>query len=173
MGLESLDIRKLMASDAEAYQECRLYALKESPSSFGADYETRTKKPIKYFRERATSKIDNFIFGAFDGVKLIATVGFAANKSIKMAHRGAIWGVYTYPEYRSQGLARRLIEKTINCVSELNQIKQIELGAGQLNTGALALYKSFGFKIFADEKRAMFVEGEYVDEYLMVLKLDE
>ena len=51
-------------------------------------------------------------------------------------------------------------------------VSVIQLTATTTNDRAVSMYESFGFEICGTTPRAMLVAGEYVDEHLMVLKLD-
>ena len=48
---------------------------------------------------------------------------------------------------------------------------QIYLAVAAKNEGAKALYKSLGFTSYAYEKRALQVDGEFIDEEHMVLSI--
>jgi len=168
-----MTIKPLTIQNSSAYQKCRLDALHLEPEAFGADYHTRKEKPLSYFEQRVNYKANNFIMGAFVKDELVGTVGFYGDIGPKLKHRGNIWGVFVYPKYRQKGIAKAMFQATILAVKKLPEVKQIHLGVSEKNTNALSLYQSFGFKTYATEPRTLFVNGRYINEYLMMLILDE
>lgn len=167
-----MTVKPLIKANAEAYQKCRLDALRIEPEAFGADYNIRKEKPLSHFEQRANYKPNNFIIGAFIEDELIGTVGFYAETIPKLQHRGNIWGVFVYPEHRQKGVAKAMFQATLKAVMQLPEIKQIHLGVADNNTNALRLYESFDFKTYATEPRTLFVNGQYINEHMMVLILD-
>jgi len=168
-----MTIKLLTANNAKAYQKCRLDALRLEPEAFGADYTIRKEKPLSHFEQRVNYKPNYFIMGAFIQNELIGTIGFYAETIPKLKHRGNIWGVFVYPQHRQKGVAKAIFKATLKEVKKLSEIKQIHLGVGEYNTGAICLYESFGFKTFATEPRSLFVNGQYINEYMMILMLDQ
>jgi len=166
-----MTIKPLTKQNAQAYQKCRLDALRIEPEAFGADYNIRKEKPLSHFEQRVNYKPNYFIMGAFIENELIGTVGFYAETIPKLQHRGNIWGVFVYPEYRKKGIAKALFESTLKRVEQLPEIKQIHLGVAEHNNPAIRLYESFNFKTYATEPRTMFVNGEYINEQMMILIL--
>lgn len=168
-----MNIKPLTNKNAQAYQKCRLDALRLEPEAFAADYNIRKEKPIAHFEQRANYQANNFIMGAFVEDELIGTVGFNAEITPKLKHRGNIWGVFVYAEHRHKGIAKAMFQATLKAVKQLPEIKQIHLGVSEHNTSALRLYQSFGFKTYATEPRTLFVNGQYINEQMMILVLDK
>ena len=166
-------IRLLDKKDTKQYTTCRLVALKTAPEAFGSDYETTSQKSAEFFEQRASFEPENFMVGAFDAGKLIGTVGYYSEQFKNGRHRGNIVGVFLYPTYRGKGIAQKMFALVIDQVEKtLPHIKQIHLGVATSNTPAVKLYASFGFERYGTEPRSLYVNGDYIDEYLMVRKLD-
>jgi len=168
-----MKIKPLTSKNAQAYQKCRLDALRLEPEAFAADYKIRKEKPLSHFEQRVNYKANYFIMGAFVEDELIGTVGFYAETAPKLQHRGNIWGVFVYPDHRKKGIAKAMFQATLKAVEQLSEIKQLHLGVAEYKTPALRLYKSFGFKTYATEPRTLFVNGQYINEQMMILILDE
>jgi len=166
-------IKPLTNKNAKAYQKCRLDALRIEPEAFAADYNIRKEKPLSHFEQRVNYKANNFIMGAFVQDELIGTVGFYTETTPKLQHRGNIWGVFVYPEHRQKGIAKAMFQATLKAVEQLPEIKQIHLGVSEHNIAALRLYEWFGFKTYATEPRTLFVNGQYINEHMMILLLDQ
>ena len=56
--------------------------------------------------------------------------------------------------------------------TQKNQITRLELTVMCHNTTAIALYRKNGFEIEGIKKHAMYVEGNYIDEYYMAKVVD-
>jgi len=79
-----------------------------------------------------------------------------------------IMGVGLLPEYRGKGIGGKLIKKTIKKAKEKG-IKRIELGVHADNRNALGLYLKLGFEVEGLRKKAHFIDGKYIDVYMMAL----
>ncbi len=165
-------IKPLTPTNAQAYQKCRLDALRLEPEAFAADYNLRKNKPLAHFEQRVNYKPNYFIMGAFIEDELIGTVGFYAETMPKLKHRSTIWGVFVYEEHRKKGIAKAMFQATLKAVKQLPEIKQIHLGVAEHNLAAIRLYESFGFKTYATEPRTMVVNEQYINENMMILILD-
>ena len=109
------------------------------------------------------------MLGAFrgDGV-LVGTVGFFREALARTRHRAIVWGMYVAPEARGVGLARALLVAALAALDRAGGIEQVHLTATTTNGPALALYRSAGFVTEGTSRRAMKLEGRYVDEELLV-----
>jgi ribosomal protein S18 acetylase RimI-like enzyme len=52
-------------------------------------------------------------------------------------------------------------------------LEQVLLSVTNTQTAALALYRSLGFKPFGTEARALNIDGEFIDEDYLALRLKE
>src|SRR6476469_9626417 len=111
-----VEIRDLTEDDAGIYWELRLRALKEEPDAFGSDYEEsrqRSQAEIARRIPKAGDGSDDFLLGAFDGSKLVGTVGLRREEGVKSRHKAMLWGMYVAPEARGQGAGRALMNEVI------------------------------------------------------------
>ena len=83
------------------------------------------------------------------------------------AHVGVL-GVALLPEFRRQGLGGRLIRQTIGAAREFG-LRRVELTVRESNTGAIELYKKFGFAIEGLQRNRILVDGGYENLVLMGL----
>lgn len=171
---ETIEIRRLERSDWSQLKELRIHGGENSPNAFGVTLEELKTKPDESYQDMITN---DYYFGAFlrSTNQLVGCMGFYQGKITKMKHRGTICSVYVRPESRGLGIGRALIETIIRFVKENKpEIIQLHLSVGVLNEPALRLYQLVGFEIYGTEPRSLIseVDGlEYVDEYLMWLKL--
>ncbi|WHN66247.1 GNAT family N-acetyltransferase [Cysteiniphilum sp. QT6929] len=159
-------IRLLTSADWQLWKAIRLQALKDSPQSFGSSYEETLLCNDQYFKEMLEG---NDIFAAFDGSNTVGCVGFSSLKSVKTAHRGMIWGMYTSLAARGKGVAKQLMHQVIKHAADY--VTQLHLHCVTENTVALALYQKFDFETYGTEPKSIKVHNQFYDQYLMVLEL--
>ncbi|RTL35328.1 MAG: GNAT family N-acetyltransferase [Candidatus Melainabacteria bacterium] len=169
---EELVIKLLSEKDVDIFWTLRLKALKDEPHSFGADYDESTALDPKEVAGRLVCNDDNFVLGAFCP-DLIGYIGFVRQKTKKMRHQGTLWGLYLLPEYRGRSIARQLMVASIMYAQELPDLEYLKLTVTIPNKPATKLYKSLGFEKYGVEPAALKVDGKYVDEALMQLKLHQ
>jgi ribosomal protein S18 acetylase RimI-like enzyme len=88
----------------------------------------------------------------------------------KLAHRGALWGMYVRPEARGKGLGAALVRRILDDAS--GQVEQMHLTVVASNGPAQRLYERMGFASYGVEPRSLMIDGSYFDEIMMVRHLD-
>ena len=161
-----MKIRMLTQDDWQRWKVLRLEALTNSPESFGSSYEEEVNGSDLDFQNSLT-KSD--IFGVFVGHSLVSCAGFHRLNSAKTKHRGVIWGMYTRPECRGQGIASALMQTMINHAK--SRVSQLHLTCVTSNLRALTFYQQQGFKIYGTEPGALKIRDTFFDEHLMVFIL--
>jgi len=161
-----MDIRQLDTHDWEAYKEIRLEALTVAPEAFGYSFEEESRWSDEQFIN--TFK-DNIVFGAFDSGELIGVAGYYTISAIRASHRGVVWGMYVQPKHRGKGLGDQLLSAVIEHASL--HVSQLQLMVVTTNLPGIHLYQKYGFIIYGTEPRAMKINDQYYDEYLMWKKL--
>jgi ribosomal protein S18 acetylase RimI-like enzyme len=167
-------IRPLTEDDASAFREVRLRALQDHPEAFSSSASDFAQRPLSHLVERLRNEgqhPDNFTLGAFIAGDLVGMMGLVRDRAEKLQHKAFIWGVYVAPEARKRGVARALMLETIARARSLDGLEQLYLGVADYNTPARSLYLALGFETYGTEPRAMLVDGRYVDEDLMLLRL--
>ena len=168
-------IRKLTAEDIRSFRELRAEMCDRHPEAFGQTPEEVRDMPeeklLDWFAPH-DSFPEKFMAAGFDGDAMIGTVGFRREDSVKERHRGFIWSVYVRPEYRGQGLSKRLMQWVIEECGTCDGLEMLVLTVATTQTSARALYQSLGFlKIGTIPKGYRLPDGRYIDNEEMMFWL--
>lgn len=166
-----MKVKQLNAIHAEKYQALRFEALQQNPEAFASSYEEEREKPLSQFQERLDSAA-SYAFGAFIDEELVGMVTLVPQTGIKMRHKGSIFAMYVTPGSRGMGVGRKLMEAAIEKARGIDGISHLLLSVVQSNQQAKKLYTSLGFVSFGVEKKALKLNGKYIDEEYMQLELD-
>ena len=164
-------IRKLTPDDVDAYHALRLQALQQNPEVFGSTYE----REVNYSAERILAHLEpiedeQFVIGAFDAQQqLLGIVSFRREQSLKMRHKGVVYGMYVTPEIRNQSIGLQLLIHFIRECESIAGLEQLNLSVVSTNKSAIALYEKVGFTHYGHEKRALKYLDVYYDEDLMII----
>lgn len=158
-------IRKITIDDIDKYKSLRLELLLNEPSSFGSSFEEENTSDNSLWIDRLT-KPNISSFGAFRYNELVGIVLSVMNPRKKIKHIATLNSLYVKPSYRGQGIAEKLIEKAFSFLNE-QCVEIINLSVATKNKKAINLYRKFGFEIYAEEKKAIKLDDEYIDLYLM------
>ncbi len=164
----TFEVRRLVASDAQAYRTLRIEGLTLSPSSFGSSLAEEAEMPASAWAERLDR---SFVFGLSEAGALVGIAGFYCEAMRNTRHRGHLVGVYLTPSARGRGGSDLLIAAVI--AEARNHVLQLHLVVTQSNRAARRLYERQGFVIYGEDPRGLKVDGVFYDDYLMVLRLDE
>jgi ribosomal protein S18 acetylase RimI-like enzyme len=172
MAEKILEIRPLDEPDAAAFRQIRLQAISDSPSAVWPTYEEEARRTVKEIEARIVMTHTQVVFGAFIDTALVGIAGLRREPLDQVRHKAVLWGVFVSPDWRREGLARKLFGRVQSFARE-EGVLQIHLCVNAENLRARNLYRSLGFKSFGAEPRAMRVGDKFFDEEHMVLRLDE
>jgi RimJ/RimL family protein N-acetyltransferase len=165
-----MQIRRLTVEDTEVFRDLRLFALESAPGAFGESADEHREETFESIARRlGGSGDDSFVFGAFDGPRLIGMTGFYREHRRKRRHKGWIWGVFVIAAYRRKGIARALIAAVLEEARGLPGLRKIHLTVSMDQEAARRLYSGLGFRSYGVEPEALNAGGRYVDEELMFL----
>ena len=172
-----MEVRILTATDAEAFWNLRLRALKENPESFGATYTEILERGIagvtQNLRRYNEDEENDVTFGAFDGNTLVGMTGFRRETLAKMRHRSVIWGMYVPQELRRKGVGKLLVDAAITYARELPELEQINLDVVLTSKEARLLFISMGFETWGVEHGSFKLHNRYFDVEHMTLYLNK
>lgn len=170
-----LTVRPITPEEVPVWWELRLRALRDHPEAYGSDYESSRQRGFDYVIERnfGPDRGINATFAAFTPDRsILGTVGVFGDTG-KRSHIGVIVGVYTIPEARGRGIARRLINAAIEHCRRSPEIRQAHISVNADNAAALHLYESIGFIRWGTEPRAIALPDRFDDEIHLALMLDD
>lgn len=167
-------IRPIQMNDLEAYRTLRLDGLLRFPEAFSSDYTEQKDLPNRFWQTRIESSLAGrdqclYVAETVEGA-LVGMAGLVRGESRKERHNALLVGVYVQPEFQEQGLAVALIQACLDW-GQRQGVAIVKLGVGAYNTPAIQLYQRLGFEQFGNEPMALWVNGEYLDEWQMAKRL--
>lgn len=163
-------IRRLLSSDAHAFQTMRLAALRDAPSAFSSSYKEECETALETIENNLSVRN---LFGAFDGAALAGMVGSGRDKAPKLRHKGYIAAMYVAGEHRGKGVGRLLLEHALDFAASLYGLRQLTLVVTAGHAPAIALYESVGFSVYGTEPGALLADGVLYDNVLMARRFDD
>jgi ribosomal protein S18 acetylase RimI-like enzyme len=140
----TVEIRRLKASEKDAYKELRLRALSTDRMSFASTFEKESKGDEKRWGEfahhAATSSETVVLVAQQVGGQLVGMVG-----SYLEGEDTHVWGMWVDPGYRNLGLGGKLLDAILTSIESTHPTTQIKLGVVPSSESALRLYRSRGF----------------------------
>lgn len=166
-------IRPVAARDAILLWELRLEGLAKHPEAFGADYESAAAEAADFWAQR----IENYarentgvIYVAAVENQLVGLTGIVVSSRPKLRHNANIWGVYVRAEWRGFHIAEALIEACIAWAKAQGAVV-VKLGVATNNPSAIRCYVRCGFSVYGVDPKAIYYNGVFIDELLMVREL--
>lgn len=166
-------LRSAVPGDATAYREMRLEALREHPHAFGAGYEETLAHPDTYWQKRMQMDDEwDALYLAEYGGKLIGMTGIHRDSGKKGQHAALVWGVYVRDGWRGMRIADELIRLCLDW-GRRHGVVIARLGVATTNTAAIRCYERCGFSNYGIERKSVFQDGVYYDEYMMDCLLEQ
>lgn len=168
-------IERLTYQDAQTFHKLRLAALREAPSAFASSEAEEAMTPLEDIATRFVGSPgrERFVIGARGGDnQLVGTCGFYRQPGDKSAHIGWIWGIYVSGPMRRQGVAAQMLKAALGPAVDLPGLCQVQARVGVQNLAARKLLEAAGFEFAAVLPRAIRLGTRFVDEALMMLRID-
>ncbi len=161
-----MQLRRLEAGDAPAFQRLRIEGFRIQPLEFRYAPEDEAALSLVEVETRLTR---DFVVGVFDGDALVGIAGLARAGGVKISHKAQLWGMYLRAEFRGQGGADMLMSAILDHAR--GRVEIVTLTAMSDNARALAFYRRWGFVAYGVEPAAVKFGGAYFNETLMCLRL--
>ena len=120
------------------------------------------RKQGKSYTFAITTKEDERYFGNIS-LKILNPISRRADISL---------GIFI-PTFRDKGLGTESLELIINFAFQTLNLLSLELRVFSNNERAIAVYKKLGFQEIGLRRRADFIDGEFLDDLMMDLLVDE
>lgn len=145
--------------------------LLEEPNSFlemsEGEFKLTEKEEMQFLDDCNKSKNSIFLIAEEDG-RIIGNLICKGSDREKIKHN-VVLGMSVDKNYRNTGIGSRLMEQAIKWAKNTGLVKRIELYVFTTNARAIHLYMKYGFKIEGEKQKALKVNDEYVNEYVMAL----
>lgn len=168
----SVTIREANPEDA-ASLITYVTSLLEEPASFlemsKGEFTLTIEEEMKFLDDCRKSKNSIFIVAEENG-QIIGNLTCLGNHRAKIRHN-VVLGISVEKRYRNRGVGSRLMEYAITWSKETQIVKRIELYVFKTNDRAIHLYRKFGFVIEGEKQKAIKVNDDYINEYIMALTI--
>jgi RimJ/RimL family protein N-acetyltransferase len=108
-------------------------------------------------------------FVAMAGDEVVGWCDIIPNSRPIKAHCGVL-GMGLLPQFRGQGLGKRLIQRTLDAARACG-LTRVELSVREDNANAIALYRMIGFAQEGLQRNAVRLDGAYEDVLTMAILL--
>lgn len=163
-------VRRLDATDAEAFQALRLRALRDEPSAFGSSVEEEQERTPEQVAAVLSGSPERVFFGAWHEQVLVGLVGVGREAARKERHIAHLRSLYVAPEARGHGVGLRLVDSALAQAFAWPGVEQILLSATAGNAAAIGLYRRAGFVQVGFVPHALRLGDVDADELIMMLR---
>lgn len=142
----NITIRMCAPEEWATYRDLRLRSLADSPDAFGTTLAEARQHPDAFWADRvrgaAASGRDLLLLAIVDDVPAGLTWGVIDPSHAEVAH---VYQVWVTPDYRGDGIGRRLMEAVIAWARD-NSVSYVDLGVTLADSPAMRLYRRLGFQ---------------------------
>ncbi len=126
--------------------------------------------PVCHLNDSLLSVDSLVLTASVPGVGLVAFLKFDRGQTTKSRHRGS-FSMAVKREYWGQGIGQELLRR-LELWARAEGVTRIELSVLETNDRAVLLYRRAGYVFEGRKRRAAYVDGAYVDGFLMAKCLD-
>ena len=169
-----ITLRMVEPSDVARFRALRLQALGQHPEVYGSEYGEQAAQPDDYWQDRVSRTVGSereALFVAEADGELVAMTGIFRDSGLKVHHNATIYGVYVRPEWRGLNLTDRLIERCLEWAQNHSVLVAL-LAVISQNSSAIRCYIRCGFSVYGVQPMAIFHNGVYYDELLMLRRVE-
>jgi ribosomal protein S18 acetylase RimI-like enzyme len=145
-----MEIRSADRDDWFRLKRARVRALTDAPDAFAATIDEERSRPDEEWKARATPGPDSTTFLAIQHDEVRGMVGVQRDE--QGAELATLVGMWVDPIHRGGGIGRALIDAVVPWCIE-REVSELRLWVTRSNTGAIRLYRSYGFVTTGNEQR--------------------
>ncbi len=105
-----------------------------------------------------------FLVAEYDK-QIVGVITLSGSNRRRIMHKGEL-GISVKKQFWGKGIGTALMEECLK-IAKQKGFKKIQLEVMSNNDRAIALYKKFGFEVEGVKRKAVFVDGEYIDLVMM------
>jgi ribosomal protein S18 acetylase RimI-like enzyme len=140
----TVEVRRVRATDLEAYRTARLRSLREDPLAFGSTLAREEEFPPERWQQRleqgASSPVDATWVAMEEEGDLVGMMSL-----VLVEGRYRIFGMWVAPERRRQGLGARMLDLGLAWAGSHAPTSGVALDVNPRQAAAVRLYESRGF----------------------------
>lgn len=133
------------------------------------EFHPTVESEARLINEMHRSGNSLFLVAESEGL-MVGQLTLEGGKRRNVRHAATL-GITVADGWRGQGIGRRLMERAIDWSQAGGVLSRIELHVFTRNTNAIRLYESCGFVAEGTRRRAVFRDGQYLDDMVMGLLL--
>lgn len=165
-------IAQLSATHAPSYRALMLHAYAVAEDAFTSTPQERAVEPQSWWISRiADPKGLSHVFGAFLDDELVGTVTLEFAAKPKTAHKAHLIGMFVSEAARGGGVGQALMQAAMRLAADRPGIRVVTLTVTEGNAPAIALYESFGFRVFGLEPMAIATQQGFKSKVHMWLEI--
>ena len=167
-------IERLTPSHAADYRSLMLTAYGDEPLAFTATVAEREPLPLEWREARVQPDpgAEQMVMGAFVKGQLVGVAGLRLRRRPRTRHKAILYGMFVLPEFRNQGIGRRLVASGLEHARATAGIRLVQLRVTESNLPGIHLYRSCGFTTFGTEPYANKTEDGFVSVIHMWRSVD-
>lgn len=129
------------------------------------EFQLSPEQEAEFIRQVAASDNSLFLVVAA-GDEIVGVLTCQGGKRRATRHVSTL-GISLAREWRGQGLGTALMRQAVEWARQSGVVKRLELHVFCRNAHALHIYQALGFEIEGQSRRAIFKDGQYLDDYSM------
>lgn len=156
-----LEIRPIEPKDAKDFHEIRIMnGVMDTTLGLASNKLQNVEKMC------SDTDPDNHVFVAVMDGKVVGVAGLHINKNPRTRHVGGL-GISVHKAYHGKGIGSKLMTTLLELADNWLMLVRVELTVFSDNSGAIELYKKFGFFVEGEQKYSAIKNGQYAHQLMM------
>jgi RimJ/RimL family protein N-acetyltransferase len=161
-------VRRATEADASALIELRHKLFAETSYMLWEPAEfTHTADHERQRIARLNSQPNSLVLLAEEGAQVVGLLSAVGGERNRLRHSATL-ALGVARSHWGQGIAKAMVGEAVAWSAKAG-LKRLELTVHTSNLAALSVYRHCGFEVEGLRRSSLFVDGAYVDDYLMSL----